>query len=336
MRPTIRLHYLALAAVLAGVRVALPAEPNIELEKNSWDFGEVTQGRQLSHTLAIYNHGDAALVIGSVRTSCSVCSAAMVDAKVIPPGGRAKLNIRFYTARASGRQHKSLIISSNDPDEPFAKVSVTGTVVKRKRAVIELKPKVWDVGLVALGQTCVGVIQVRNRGDGPLDLQGIQCSTGCRIVAWPKKPIPPGRGAAIRLALDTTDMKGLVQGYIQVESNDPAAPTKLLQIIGYVAPRGSGPSRANGLAFTVLELGPLAPGKGRLVARYRVVNGLGKGVKLRAVEAPGAAALSPKELDLPPGASAELRVELPADFTFDGPSSQAALTIRLPVVAGTK
>ncbi len=131
-------------------------------------------------------------------------------------------------------------------------------------------------------------------------------------------------------------MKGLVQGYVQVESDDPAAPRKLVQIVGYAAPGGSGPSRANGLAFTVLELGPLAPGKGRLVARYRVVNDLGKGVELRAVEAPGAPVLKPKELALPPGAAAELRVELPADFTFEGPTSQAALTIRLPIMAGAK
>ncbi len=332
MRPTIRLHYLALAAVLAGVRVALPAEPNIELEKNSWDFGEVTQGRQLSHTLAVYNRGDAALVIGSVRTSCSVCSGAMVDAKVIPPGARAKLNIRFYTARASGMQHKSIVIFSNDPDEPFVRVSITGTVVKRKRPAIALKPEVLEVGLAALGETREGAIQVRNSGNAPLEIQGIQCSTGCSVVARPVKPIPPGGSDDVRLALSVGNRKGLIDGYIHVQSNDPATPTLVVPITGYAAALGSVHAPGHRLTFTPVEFAPIVPGKGRLVTKYRVANDLACAAKVEALAAAGGPVVAPQSFTVPANGTAEFTIELPDDFSFERQGQQPAFTVHLPIL----
>lgn len=139
-------HRLLLTGLLltCGPGLVAAAEPNITLEEDTWDFGEVAQGQKLSHEMKISNGGDGPLVISMVKTSCSVCSGAMVGSRVIPAGRSSTLKIEFHTVRLTGRQRKSLTIHSNDPDEPFKRIWITGTVVKKARAIVEVTPSLLE------------------------------------------------------------------------------------------------------------------------------------------------------------------------------------------------
>lgn len=70
-------------------------------------------------------------------------------------------------------------------------------------------------------------------------------------------------------------MKGLIQGYIHLQTNDLASPTTVIPIVGYAADRAAGGRTATGVQIDVSEWGALVPGRGKLVAKYRVANRLG-------------------------------------------------------------
>lgn len=56
----------------------------------NYDFGQIHPARDVMHTFAVQNTGDADLFFGNLGTSCG-CITAGLSSNVIPPGQRADL-----------------------------------------------------------------------------------------------------------------------------------------------------------------------------------------------------------------------------------------------------
>ncbi len=325
---TTSLAGVALAcAALAGAHAA---EPRLVLESDRWDFGTVTQGRTLTREIAVWNRGDAPLVVSAVRVSCGACTAASVSKRVAPPGGRLSLRLTFYTARAAGRQNKTVTIGSNDPANPFQTIRITGVVVKRPRPRLALEPDTLDLGLLREGETRQALVRVRNAGDATLKVTAVRAAAGWRVTRRPTEAIAPGKSAQIVLEWTPTQ-PGLMQGYVQVESNDPSTPNFVVPIVGYVAASAQARRAASGVTIQAARLGPLAPGHGRLVERYRVTNRTDAAVTVEQAEGGKGVSLSPRRLSLGPGETGEFAVRLGPEFSFERGGGNVALTVRLPL-----
>ena len=101
--------------------------PRIRVEPASFDFGKATQNKTLRKEFVIRNFGDEALVIESVSTSCG-CTAALVEGKVVKPGGTTPLLVSFETRSYEGHVQKSVIVRSNDPTTNLVEVKIEATV----------------------------------------------------------------------------------------------------------------------------------------------------------------------------------------------------------------
>src|SRR5512146_626544 len=64
-----------LAVVLFGSGAASAAEPKVVIGQDRFDFGEVFEDRQLSHTFVVKNAGSAPLEITKVDPDCA-CTVA--------------------------------------------------------------------------------------------------------------------------------------------------------------------------------------------------------------------------------------------------------------------
>jgi hypothetical protein len=127
---------MAGGAGLLGLRpgLAARAEPRISLPETSFDFGEVYEDRDLTHTFVVQNTGNAPLEILKVDPDCA-CTVASYD-RLIPPGGQGDvtLSIRPYSVLHQFLKHTKVYV--NDPEQPMVKFSVKGVV----RPIIEIKP----------------------------------------------------------------------------------------------------------------------------------------------------------------------------------------------------
>ncbi|MBM4047206.1 MAG: DUF1573 domain-containing protein, partial [Planctomycetes bacterium] len=246
--------------------------------------------------------------------------------------GRAKLVLKFFTANVEGKQSKHVTLRTNDPGQPEKKIAVTGMVVKAPRPKIKIEPETWDVGLVAPGETRVATLTVRNEGDAPLRITGLTPSEGVGVDAPEFSEIPPGVKGVIKMDYTAGQKTGLVKEHLLVESTDPASPTKVVAVTGYVATSSALPGKSEGLVFTVVELGPPAPGQGKLVARYRIVNHLPADARLVSPRPTSAATLAPLPCAVLPGASADLQVELPPNLSLQPEAAYAEVLLRLPLL----
>ncbi|MBM4078769.1 MAG: DUF1573 domain-containing protein [Planctomycetes bacterium] len=334
-RPSCPPRQTCLAAVL-GVLGVLAAnsysQPRLALSDDAWDLGQVNQGPTLTKEVKVDNAGDEPLEITAVESSCPTCLAGQMESKTIPPTGRAKLVLKFFSANVEGKQAKHVILRTNDPGQPEKKIAVTGVVVKAPRPKIKLEPETWDVGLAAPGEVRAAILTVRNEGDAPLRITGLTPSEGVGVDAPEFSEIPPGGKGIIKMDYTAGQKPGLVKEHLLVESTDPTSPTKVVAVTGYVATPSAVPGKSEGLVFTVVELGPSAPGQGKLVARYRIVNHLPTEVRLVSSRPTSAATLTPLPCAVLPGASADLKVELPANLSLQPEAAYAEVLLRLPLL----
>jgi hypothetical protein len=106
--------------------------PVITLEKNTYDFGDITQGDKVEHVFKFANTGNEPLIITNIQISCG-CTTPQWPREPIPPGGKGEITIGFNSAGKMGKQNKVLPIQSNAVNSDDAKITFTTNVLEKKQ-----------------------------------------------------------------------------------------------------------------------------------------------------------------------------------------------------------
>jgi hypothetical protein len=114
------------AATPSPALASAPA-PQIIVEPDHFDFGRVLPERTLSKQFVIRNFGAADLTVERISTTCG-CTAALLDHKVVKPGGSATLRVTFETRNYNGKVARSVLIKSNDPRRATVELKLEATV----------------------------------------------------------------------------------------------------------------------------------------------------------------------------------------------------------------
>ncbi len=91
-------------------------DTRIELKKNNWDFGNITEGEEVSHTFYFKNTGKHSLIIKKIETGCGCTTVDYSKAPVLP-GKEGKIEIAFNSAGRYGKQYKEISIFANIPEK---------------------------------------------------------------------------------------------------------------------------------------------------------------------------------------------------------------------------
>ena len=106
----------------------------IDVKEDNYDFHDIEQGTKAEHIFVIGNKGTDTLVITGTRPSCG-CTAAVIDASRIAPGGSTGLRVTFdANNKPEGPIIKSVTITSNSSENPDKIVRIQGRIVKSKLA----------------------------------------------------------------------------------------------------------------------------------------------------------------------------------------------------------
>jgi len=107
-------------------------QPDINLSADFYDFGTMRASDVVNHVFTVENVGDAKLLIKDVKSLCA-CTQATIAAREIPPGGKTELTVTFTPAvhKILGKVTRTVIIESNDPDEPKRELTITAEVKER-------------------------------------------------------------------------------------------------------------------------------------------------------------------------------------------------------------
>jgi hypothetical protein len=107
---------------------ANPNAPTLDFVEESYNFGEVSEGPQVTHEFKFVNHGKEALILSNVKASCG-CTTPSWPKDPILPGKEATILVTYNTQGRPGNFNKSITITSNAAT-PNKVIYIKGTVEK--------------------------------------------------------------------------------------------------------------------------------------------------------------------------------------------------------------
>ena len=139
-----------------------------------------------------------------------------------------------YTPVDAGADIGTLVIASNDLDEPTVSVDLTGTGVMPE---IEVSFVSLDYGDVEVGSSLIFPVTIANIGTAPLTVSSIEFAVGnseeFSITNSPALPAEVAVGSTVQLELTYTPVDaGTDSGTLVIASNDSDEPTLSLDLTG--------------------------------------------------------------------------------------------------------
>ncbi len=95
---------------------------------------------------------------------------------------------------------------------------------------IKFKEEARNFGKVKQGVVLAYEFVFTNEGDATLVIQKVSTTCGCTAALASEEKIAPGKEGKIEIKFDTRGYGGIVSKLIYVDSNDPAAPRKQLEV----------------------------------------------------------------------------------------------------------
>ena len=86
--------------------------PKIQMDEESYDFGDIIQGESVTHEFIIKNIGNDKLLINSAKGSCG-CTVPVWPKEPIMEGDESTIKVTFNSAGKKGRQNKTVTLVTN-------------------------------------------------------------------------------------------------------------------------------------------------------------------------------------------------------------------------------
>ena len=105
-----------------------PNAPMLDFKEESFNFGEISEGPQVTHEFKFTNNGKEPLILANVKASCG-CTTPSWPKDPVLPGKEATILVTYNTQGRPGNFNKSVTITSNATNANKV-IYIKGEVVK--------------------------------------------------------------------------------------------------------------------------------------------------------------------------------------------------------------
>ena len=239
-------HRLLLALALTLTSCAPPEtkitalRPAVSVAPESVSFGDVVPGNTIARDLALLSSGRATLEITDIRLEPAdgaiTLDWSMPDEGLLEVPASDTLTLPMQFAPTDFAAYSaSLVIESNDEDNPELVVEVTGAGVVGPQPDIAATPEAIDFGTVTAGDTATEYLLLSNEGDGNLAISGtVQTGSGAFRVVGTLGGQTLAPGGSLPVAIEYSPDGGLAghAGTLLILSDDPDTPELAVELAG--------------------------------------------------------------------------------------------------------
>jgi uncharacterized cupredoxin-like copper-binding protein len=104
--------------------------PKVSFQKETHDFGTITEGESVKTEFVIKNEGKSDLQILKTKATCG-CTATEPEKKNLKPGESTNINVTFNSSGKEGNQTKQITVVTNDPERPTVKLTIKANINKK-------------------------------------------------------------------------------------------------------------------------------------------------------------------------------------------------------------
>ena len=197
--------------------VVLFAKPTLKFKNTTLDFGEVASGKIVDINFEFENTGANILYIKNVVPACG-CTTTDLAKKDYQPGEKGMIFSKFNTSGYNGKVIKTITVTSNDPDAPETRLTLSGSVVVKDFAQADIKPDHIAFGSVNVGKTYVRKLNLGNSGNLDLRIIEISCSPEVSLQ-FKTNALAAKKTTEITLSF-TPFEKGTFNNMVKIRTND--------------------------------------------------------------------------------------------------------------------
>lgn len=191
--------------------------PRLVCDEPTFDYGTVDPSTPVEHTFVIRNEGTLTLEITRVHASCG-CTVANITEKSVPPGGESKITSRLSLQGRSGPQSKTIVIDSNDPQQPQTILTLTGVA----GASLVAQPAQIMMPRVPMGTRPSANVLITS-GDGtPFSITAVE-ATDPQLTAS-VQPVEEKKTYRVNLELKE-ELNGAFNAVVVVRTDHPKRPS---------------------------------------------------------------------------------------------------------------
>jgi hypothetical protein len=207
---------LLITTTIALFSISLFAGAVIKFKQTTIDFGEIDSGKVADLQFEFENAGDSLLEIKNIRSTCG-CTVAKLDKKEYQAGEKGSIPVKFFSKGYRGRVTKSITVSSNDKDNVYTVLKITGVVTLKDFAQAEINPDRLNFKEVTLREKYPQTLTIKN--SGTIDLRIIEVTHSPEITTeFSHKIIKPQAEAALKIVLSPME-KGKFTSFIKIRTN---------------------------------------------------------------------------------------------------------------------
>lgn len=210
-------------------------EPDLIVNVEELDFGEVKVDEELIQSLQLINAGQSSLLVESLSLTGDGSSSYSINEEgfELAVGDILELPVSFIPSELETFS-ASLSIISNDDDTPEMSIPLVGIGGLGPLPDIQLSVESLDFGDIFPGNETLLFFNINNEGDAPLQIENtLQAGSGAfqLLTDIDGQEISPNGVTSIMVNyvpfLENGD-----QGTLSIESNDPDEPTISIEFIG--------------------------------------------------------------------------------------------------------
>ena len=156
----------------------------------------------------------------------------MLTGNEIPAGGEGKVAVNLKAGNQRRDIRQTVNVTTNDPDAERASFRLT--LQAKVLAELEVLPK----PVIRLGTQQAGApessVTLKNYSASPIQLSDVQSSNQYVTVSLSSMTIPANGEVTVTTALLSDAPKGLVSGWLTMQTNLPSFPLIQIRLIGEV------------------------------------------------------------------------------------------------------
>lgn len=220
----------ALWLVLIPALVCAGPGPHIRFVSHEHDFGDVIQGEAPTFEFSYTNSGDSDLLVDRIAASCG-CTRAVRGKPTLKPGESAKISAQVNTfGMYPGKHGKTLVVHSNDPDNPAVALKLHFNVVRH----VSLHPETLSTSLPAWDKPAVFVISATNHGNRAVTLKPAASDGPIDVLLEPREVLIPPKGKAdfqIKVSVSGRPERPYLSGKLYIDSTAKGQTTLSLKYL---------------------------------------------------------------------------------------------------------
>jgi len=209
-------YFLAAGLMMLGMNKGYA---QLSWDSRQLDFHPKAEDVSVQGDFTFVNAGSFPITIKEVKTTCG-CTTTALDKKTYAPGEKGKITTVFHVGERLGLQQKQVIVSTDNPEEPWTQLTVRAFIPEWLR--IEPRAVVWRLNAESGTRT----IKITTGTEQPVKVLGVKTSDD-RIFAQ-LKPIEAGKSYEISVSANST--KEPLRAVVRVETDFPQNRPKVFSI----------------------------------------------------------------------------------------------------------